>query len=100
MSAFINISIKGKNGEYQDWTVQISDTTSEYGSNVRMYPKQTKEEIAQKVKPKQVFYGSVFWTDGKISVAEKPKPNEPTVSNLPDDPAFDKIIEMEDDSPF
>lgn len=93
MSAFINISIKGKNGEYQDWTVQISDTTSEYGSNVRMYPKQTKEEIAQKVKPKHVFYGSVFWTDGNISVATKPTPKtEPTIS----EPKF----EEEDDFLF
>lgn len=73
MGALIEIGIPNKKGEYQNWTVQISDTVSMYGTNVRMYPKQTKEEIAQNKKPEKVFYGKVFWTNGKIEVARKPE---------------------------
>lgn len=105
MSAMIEISIKAKDGTYKLWTVKISDTSSQYGTNVTMHPKQTEEEINAKVKPENVHYGKVFWTDGNISVAQKPAPKpapegsfEPKVA--PDKPWENQIEIDDDDLPF
>lgn len=102
----IEISIKAKDGTYKLWTVKISDTSSQYGTNVTMHPKQTDEQIKAKAKPENCHYGKVFWTDGKISVAQKPEPKPAPEDSFvpqqaPDAPWENGItIEDEDDLPF
>jgi hypothetical protein len=51
-------------------TFSIADETR-YGNNVSAFDSQTKEERDAK-KPKDYLgNGKIFWTDGKISVAER-----------------------------
>jgi len=78
MSALATIGIKGKDGKYKDYTISISDFTNDYGQNVSMYDEQSKEEREQKVPKKYIGNGKVYWTDGKISVAERQKQSEST----------------------
>ena len=78
MSALVSIGIKGKDGKYKRYTVSISDFTDDYGQNVSMYEEQSKEEREQKVPKKYIGNGKVYWTDGKISVAERQKQSEST----------------------
>jgi len=78
MSALATIGIKGKDGKYKDYTISISDFTNDYGQNVSMYEEQSKEEREQKVPKKYIGNGKVYWTDGKISVAERQKQSEST----------------------
>jgi hypothetical protein len=51
-------------------TFSIADETR-YGNNISAFDSQTKEERDAK-KPKDYLgNGKIFWTDGKISVAER-----------------------------
>ena len=63
--------VKGKDGAvYYNLTFSIADETR-YGNNVSAFDSQTKEERDAK-KPKDYLgNGKIFWTDGKISVAER-----------------------------
>lgn len=52
-------------------TINISDQSNDYGQNVSAWVSQTKE---QREANKPRFFtgnGKVFWTDGKITKAEK-----------------------------
>jgi hypothetical protein len=71
-------------------TISISDTESEYGSNVTGYVSQTKEQRDKKIDKFKVGYGKVFWTDGKITKAEKK--SEP--ANTPPPPVQDESDEL------
>ena len=60
---------KGDNGI--EFTISTNDDVNDYGQNISAYVSQTKEQ-REAGKPK--FYvgnGKVFWTDGKITKAEK-----------------------------
>ena len=63
--------VKGKDGAvYYNLTFSIADETR-YGNNISAFDSQTKEERDVK-KPKDYLgNGKIFWTDGKISVAER-----------------------------
>jgi len=71
MSVLASIGIKGKDGNYKNYTISISDYTNDYGQNVSMYEEQTKEERESNSPKKYIGNGKVFWTDGKVQVAEK-----------------------------
>ena len=51
--------------------VSLSDTTNEWGQNVSTYVSQTKEQREAKTSRFYTGNGKVFWTDGKITVADK-----------------------------
>ena len=82
MSAIINGSIrvdrlpkekfiKGKDGAvYYNFTIAVQDETR-YGNNVAFMDSQTKEERDAKKPKTYLGNGSVFWTDGKITLAER-----------------------------
>lgn len=88
MSSLINLSIKGKNGSYKNYTVSVSDETNDYGQNVVMYVSQTKEQREAKEKKQYVANGSVVWTDGKITTAVKKEQISEAVADLVDDLPF------------
>jgi hypothetical protein len=52
-------------------TVSLSDDTNEYGQNVTSYVSQSKEDREAKKNRYFVANGKVFWTDGKVTIAEK-----------------------------
>lgn len=88
MSALISIGFKQKDGSYKNYTIAINDETNTFGQNVSMYEEQTKEQRDAKEKKKYIGNGKVFWTDGKIVVAEKKQAAQQTgtvdeVSDLP-----------------
>jgi len=88
MSSLINLSIKGKDGSYKNYTVSVSDETNDYGQNVVMYVSQTKEQREAKEKKQYVANGSVVWTDGKITTAVKKEQVSEAVADLVDDLPF------------
>ena len=57
--------------------ISISDTSNDYGQNVSAIISQSKEQREAKVKPFYIGNGKVFWTDGKISTAEKKQEQTP-----------------------
>ena len=71
MSALASIGIKDKDGNWKNYTIEIKDQTDKYGNNVTMFVQQTKEERENKSSRTYIANGKVFWTDGKIAVAEK-----------------------------
>ena len=83
MSALLDIYIKAevletlsktvqKKGEKGlSLTISVSDNTSEYGQNVSGYVSQSKEDREAEKKKFYVGNGRVFWTDGKIILAER-----------------------------
>tara|TARA_X000001382_G_scaffold130792_1_gene126964 strand:- start:1022 stop:1288 length:267 start_codon:yes stop_codon:yes gene_type:complete len=63
---------KGKNGKvFYNFTANIEDATNKYGQNVSIFTEQSKEERDNKTPRDYHGNGSVRWTDGKITVAEK-----------------------------
>lgn len=82
MSTLINASIrvdklpkekfvKGKDGAvYYNFTISVNDDTR-YGNNVGISDSQTKEEREAKKPKLWLGNGKVFWTDGKVTLAEK-----------------------------
>jgi hypothetical protein len=71
MSALGQISLKQADGSYKNLTISVSDSTNPYGQNISIYEEQTKEEREAKKPRTYVGNGKIFWTDGKVSVAEK-----------------------------
>ena len=71
MGALATISLKQSDGSYKKLTLSISDTTDKYGNNISIYEEQSKEERDAKAKKNYVGNGRVFWTDNKITLAEK-----------------------------
>jgi|TARA_R110002124_G_scaffold5704_1_gene36097 hypothetical protein len=63
--------VKGKDGAvYYNFTIAVQDETR-YGNNVAFMDSQTKEERDAKKPKTYLGNGSVFWTDGKITLAER-----------------------------
>ena len=71
MSSLLSISIRGKDGNYNSYTISVSDETNQYGQNVAMWIEQTKDERESKKPRTYIGNGRVVWTDNKITVAEK-----------------------------
>ena len=82
MGALINVSvnldkldktriIKGKSGNYYNFTVSVNDQTSQYGDNASLFNTQSKEEREAKADKVYVGNGKVVWTDGNITMAER-----------------------------
>ena len=74
--------VKGKDGAvYCNITLAINDE-SRLGNNIAGTVPQTKEEREMKKPKEYIGNGSVFWTDGKIVLAEKEQQTE-SGSGLP-----------------
>lgn len=71
MSALGEISIKTKDGVWKNYTLSISDKTSQYGQNVSLYEKQTDEQRQSNEPKSYIGNGKIYWTDGNISVADR-----------------------------
>mgnify|MGYP000861206418 FL=1 len=84
ISASINLSkidktkiVKGKDGsQYYDVTISVNDTKNDYGQDVSIYDKQSKEQMQAKEKKNFLGNGKVFWS----SVA-KPQQQAPHRQN-------------------
>lgn len=87
-----NKIIPGKNGaKYYPLTVMVQNDTDQYGNNVSVVDKQSKEEVKEKAKKTYLGNGKIIWTDG--AVRDAPKKEEQQQSNNETNPA-------EDDLPF
>lgn len=62
--------VKGKNGNYYDLTISVNDETNQFGHNVSVFDRQTKEERDAKSTKNYVANGKVVWTDGAVTVAK------------------------------
>ena len=71
MGALATISLKQSDGSYKKLTLSISDTTDKFGNNISIYEEQSKEQRDAKTPKSYVGNGRVFWTDNKITLAEK-----------------------------
>ena len=71
MGALATISLKQSDGSYKKLTLSISDTTDKFGNNISIYEEQSKEQRDAKIPKSYVGNGKVFWTDNKITLAEK-----------------------------
>lgn len=81
--------IKGKDGAvYYNFTVSVQDETR-FGNNVAFMDSQTLEEREAKAPRNYLGNGSVIWTDGKITLAERD-----------DQPKTPEAKQEEDDLPF
>ena len=80
MSALINVSInldklpkqkivKGKTGNFYNFTLSVNDETNQYGQNVSAFDSQTKEEREAKKTKDYLGNGQVVWTDGNCTRA-------------------------------
>jgi hypothetical protein len=64
--------VQGKNGgQYYNVTINLYDTTDNYGNNASITEAQSKEQRDAKEPKKYLGNGKVNWTDGKVSVATK-----------------------------
>lgn len=71
-------------------TLSINDEINQYGQNVSGFVSQTKEERENKKNRYYVGNGKVFWTDGKISKAEKiEQDNQDHLPAIPNAPTND-----------
>lgn len=74
--------INAKNQPGISLQIGINDETNQWGQNVSVSVSQTKEEREAKKDKYYVGNGKVFYTDGKITKAEKkdiPKAEEPFI---------------------
>lgn len=62
-------------------TINISDKSNAYGSNVSAHISQSKEDREAKKEKFLVGFGKVFWTDGSIVKGEKPQGETPQTFN-------------------
>ena len=54
-------------------TLSLNDKSNDYGQNVISFVSQNKEQREAKKEKFYVGNGKVFWSDGKITVADKNK---------------------------
>lgn len=85
-------TMKKKKVQGINLTVGISEKTSDFGSNAQMYVEQTKEDRDAKKKPFTVAWGKVYYTDGKICVAERKSSRQ--------EQAPSNVSQNNDDLPF
>lgn len=74
-------TLKMKNLKGFNMTIGVNDETNEYGQNVSLYAEQTKEQREAKADRYFCGNGKVFWTNGKVEVAEKKEKVTKTPSN-------------------
>lgn len=84
-------TIRKKGEKGVSLTVSLNDESNQWGQNLSAYVSQSKEDREAKKDRFYVGNGKTFWTDGKISVAEKK--SEEAVSEA-------VIVEDDDDLPF
>lgn len=84
-------TMKKKKVQSINLTVGISEKTSDFGSNAQMYVEQTKEDRDAKKKPFTIAWGKVYYTDGKICVADRKSARQEATSN---------VLQNNDDLPF
>lgn len=77
---------KGENGI--GITLSVNDESNEYGQNIGAYVTQTKEQREAKKDRFYVGNGKVFWTDGKITLADKKAKEQPHEEEPTDDLPF------------
>lgn len=70
MAAMAELGIK-INGEWHNVTISINDETNEWGKNINVWKSQTKEQREAKADREYCGNGKVFWTDSRITVAER-----------------------------
>ena len=83
ISASINLSkldktkiVRGKDGsQYYDLTISVNDTKNDYGQDVSIYDKQSKEQREAKEKKKFIGNGKVFWSS-RPTEQNSPQPNQ------------------------
>ncbi len=61
--------------------IGVNDETNQFGQNLSVSVSQTKEEREAKKDKYYIGNGKVFWTDGKIKVAE-PKKEIPKTEDI------------------
>lgn len=74
--------INAKNQSGISLQIGINDETNQWGQNVSVSVSQSEEDRKAKKDKYYVGNGKVFWTDGKITKAEKkdiPKAEEPFI---------------------
>lgn len=95
ISASINLSkldktkiVRGKDGsQYYDLTISVNDTKNDYGQDVSIYDKQSKEQREAKEKKTFLGNGKIFWSS-RPTEQNSPQPNQQQASqdetdNLP-----------------
>jgi hypothetical protein len=85
-------TIRKKGAKGVGITINISDKSNAYGSNVSAFVSQSKEDREAKKEKFNVGFGKVFWTDGAIVKGEKPEGKVPQT--------FPMVSENDDDLPF
>ena len=68
--------VQGKKGTYYNFTISVNDDTNQFGQNVSLFDSQTKEEREAKKSKTYIGNGSVIWSDGKMTVAERQEKKE------------------------
>jgi len=85
-------------------TILISDDVSQYGDNASGWAKQSKEERESKAKRKYFANGTAFWSDGKVTIVNKYKPQGKVVTNFQNLPSQNRepaaFTEENDNLPF
>ena len=81
-------------------TISISDEASEFGSNVRVFVSQSKDEREQKKKQFTMGYGKVFWVNqnGAMIIKKQETSPAPQATPMPNDD--DEIGTPNKDLPF
>lgn len=87
ISASINLSkldktkiVRGKDGsQYYDLTISVNDTKNDYGQDVSIYDKQSKEQREAKEKKTFLGNGKIFWSS-RPTEQNSPQPNQNTKS--------------------
>lgn len=87
ISASINLSkldktkiVRGKDGsQYYDLTISVNDTKNDYGQDVSIYDKQSKEQREAKEKKTFLGNGKIFWSS-RPTDQNSPQPNQNTKS--------------------
>ncbi len=83
-------NVKGLKGI--EITLSINDDSNKYGQNVNGFVSQSKEDREAKKEKYYVGNGSVFWTDGKVTKAQKAEDNNTGSSNT--------SLDSDDNLPF
>lgn len=68
------VTQKGEKGV--EITLSISDETNQWDQNLSGFVAQSKEDREAQKKRFYIGNGKVFWTDGKISIAQKAQQGE------------------------
>ena len=82
MATLVNFYIKNSEGVKSYYTMRLSDETNQYTQNVAVWNSQTQEQRKNKVAKEFVGNGTVDWTDGKVTLVDRPEKKENPVAEL------------------